>query len=71
MNTEFGDFAAGEVREIPDHLAIHWVSAGLVKQVMAALLETKPFIPVLETKPDPVIKKRRTKKHESNNSANI
>lgn len=73
MSNEFGDFQTGFVYEVKDSIAAYWIGAGLVEpaEKIAVLLQSKPHIPELETKPDPIIKKRKVKKNEDNHAANL
>ena len=73
MNSEFGDFQSGFVYEVKDSIAAFWISAGLVEpaEKIGVLLQSKPHIPQVETKPDRTIKKRRVKKNEDHHAANL
>jgi hypothetical protein len=73
MSNELGDFQAGFVYEVKDGIAAYWISAGLVEpaEKLGVLLQSKPHIPQIETKPDPTIKKRRIKKNEDHHAADL
>lgn len=57
FSQKLGDFDAGRVYEVPSAFALQWIKMGLVEEVRSipVLLQTKPEVISVETKPQPII----------------